>query len=172
MIKSAEERLSKLFWSRVDIGKPDECWNWSGTRFHNGFGRLYFEYKDLTVHRVAYQLKYGALTRDTLVEQTCENRLCCNPKHLKASNRHELQTNMAEHGVTKGYAQRGEKNRSAKLTEAQVLEIKRLYVPKVFGYKKIAKLFGVSETAVGDVIRGTWWKWLAHESIDNRETRV
>jgi len=171
-LRSREKDLSRLFWSRVNIGKRNECWKWTGGKNRGGYGRFFFEYRAYSVHRLAYELAYRKLSQKTLVKQTCENRLCCNPNHLIETNMKIVQTSMAEQGITRGFAQRGEKNASAKLTKKQVLEIRKLYIPRVFGYKKIANLFGVSVTAVGDVIRGTWWKWIPNKSIDKREARA
>src|SRR5690349_7950956 len=42
----------------------------------------------------------------------------------------------------------GEKNGSAKLTADDVMELRRLYIPRKFGFHRLAKKFGVTKAAV------------------------
>ena len=37
-----------------------------------------------SVHRAAFELFVGGMKKDDIVVQTCGNRLCINPEHLKA----------------------------------------------------------------------------------------
>lgn len=57
-----------------------------------------------------------------------------------------------------GTKQYGEKTSMSKLTEAQVLEIKRLK-GKV-GPRQVAKMFGVERHAIQNINRGKTWGWL------------
>lgn len=54
----------------------------------------------------------------------------------------------------------GEKHHGSKLTVQQVLEIRRLYVPKVVGIVRLAKQFGVDHTTVSAIVRRETWKEL------------
>ena len=52
---------------------------------------------------------------------------------------------------------RGERNPAAKLTEAQVIEIKRL-LARGAGYRFLAERFGVHRVTIGAIARGElWW---------------
>jgi hypothetical protein len=53
---------------------------------------------------------------------------------------------------------KGEKHNSSILTEEDVSRIKELYIPKIFGKRKISKLLGLSIHAVDGVLRGKSWK--------------
>jgi len=50
------------------------------------------------------------------------------------------------------------KNRKCKLTLEQVREIRELYIPHVYGKKRLATEFGVSPSVILRIIRGDAWK--------------
>ena len=50
------------------------------------------------------------------------------------------------------------KNRKCKLTPDQVKEIRKRYVPHVYGKKRLAAEFGVSPSVILRIIRGEAWK--------------
>lgn len=54
----------------------------------------------------------------------------------------------------------GEKNVHSKLTENDVLEIRRLYIPysKEFGTRQLSERFGVTAKTTGRIIRKELWK--------------
>lgn len=56
------------------------------------------------------------------------------------------------------FRRRGEDNPGSKLTLADVLKIRELYVPKKYGKRRISKLLGLPEPAVNCVISGQSWK--------------
>ena len=80
------------FWSQVDIGSPDECWNWQGT-INPRTKQPQFAWRrpgisTSTQHhpqRVAMWLTWGDLGF-TGVKTTCGNKYCCNPFHLIPQN--------------------------------------------------------------------------------------
>jgi len=76
------------FWSRVEIGRPDECWPWKGAKHAHGYGQLVIDGKRLYAHRVAYELTIGPIPEgyeiDHVKARGCQNRACCNPEHLEA----------------------------------------------------------------------------------------
>ena len=83
------ERIRALkFWSKVDIGSPDECWNWEGTinkrTLQPQFAWRRPRLSSSTQHhpqRVAMWYAWGDLGF-TGVKTTCGNKYCCNPFHL------------------------------------------------------------------------------------------
>ena len=76
------------FWSQVDIGAPDECWNWNGS-INSRTKQPQFAWRrhgisSSTQHhpqRVAMWFSWGDLGF-TGVKTTCGNKYCCNPFHL------------------------------------------------------------------------------------------
>lgn len=79
-----------------------------------------------------------------------DNRLC----NLRWGTRRENCADTRRHGRLP----HGETHGSAKLTTEQVQEIRSLYVPNKFGYKRLAKMFGVHMQTIVGIIKGTRWK--------------
>ncbi len=67
-------------------------------------------------------------------------------------------TNM-RHAATLGLVARGQRNRSARLKEQEVLAIRDLAAAST-SQREIARRLGVPRSTVGDVVRGRAWAWL------------
>ena len=87
LLKKERKRALK-FWSQVDIGDPDECWDWQGCRNPNTqqpqFSWRRHGISSSTQHhpqRVAMWFTWGDLGF-TGVKTTSGNKYCCNPFHL------------------------------------------------------------------------------------------
>ena len=80
------------FWSQVEIGAPDECWEWKGC-INKRTKQPQFAWRrhglsSSTQHhpqRVAMWFSWGDLGY-TAVKTTCGNKYCCNPFHLIPQN--------------------------------------------------------------------------------------
>jgi HNH endonuclease len=73
----------KEVWNKVKLGPVSACWLWGGGKFPQGYGRFCFEGKSRTVHKFVYELVKGKVPNGLNVMHKCNNKLCCNPKHLK-----------------------------------------------------------------------------------------
>ncbi len=81
------------FWSKVV--KTEGCWWWTGAQFTTGHAQGYGAFHThcfeplKRAHRLAYclanDIEYKAMHRIP-IQQTCGNKLCCNPAHLKVTN--------------------------------------------------------------------------------------
>jgi HNH endonuclease len=110
---------AEQFWSRVAIGKPDECWPWTLACSRNGrYGEAWFEFKRRQAHVVAFRLTHGFYP--PYLRHSCDNGPCCNPAHLLEGTHLD---NMRDK-VARGRQARGETSGAAKLTEADVLAIR------------------------------------------------
>ena len=87
LLKKEQKRALK-FWSQVEIGSPDECWNWKGC-INKRTEQPQFAWRrhgisSSTQHhpqRVAMWFTWGDLGF-TGVKTTCGNKYCCNPFHI------------------------------------------------------------------------------------------
>ena len=91
LLKKERKRALK-FWSQVDIGQPDECWDWGGCvnprTKQPQFSWRRHRISSSTQHhpqRVAMWFTWGDLGF-TGVKTTCGNKYCCNPFHLIPQN--------------------------------------------------------------------------------------
>ena len=58
-----------------------ECILWTGRVGSHGYGHVN---RERLAHRVAYELVNGPVTDGLIVHHDCGNKLCVNPKHLRA----------------------------------------------------------------------------------------
>lgn len=91
-----------------------------------------------------------------VVLHTCDNPSCVNPNHLRGGTQQDNVDDM----FTKGRANKatGIRTGKAKLTEAQVVEIRGLRANTSQTLDSIGARFGVSAATVSLVARGLLWK--------------
>jgi len=75
------------FWSKVQIGKPDECWPWLGAKNNKGYGSFGYDGHVVIASRQAYIFVFGAVAPGLDVMHSCDFPACCNPHHLSIGTR-------------------------------------------------------------------------------------
>ena len=158
---STNKQLWERFNDRVDKSQgPLGCWLWTGAKEYQGYGYFHYEHKKppIRAHRLSFKLMYG----DMLLEKPnichkCDNRACVNPLHLFLGTHQE---NVKDRTI-KGRGVRGSKQWASKLTEKDVLEIRKLLTQNV-NTLEIAKKFNVSRSNIQKIASREYWGWL-HE---------
>ena len=134
-----------------------ECILWSGFRNPQGYGQTKIGGRTYLAHRAAYAESRGldVATMGGHVIHSCDNPPCINPAHLTLAT-HAI--NMADK-VRKGRQACGTKHAHSKLTEAQVLEIRRRFQPgcPVNGGSALGREFGVAHSQVSRAARAKSW---------------
>jgi hypothetical protein len=74
------EHLMQRFFEKVE--KTSYCWNWTGYVTESGYGQFRYMGKTQRAHRVSYELAYGSIKDNFVIDHLCKNRKCVNPKHL------------------------------------------------------------------------------------------
>lgn len=151
--------LDDKFWTRSGIPHDEPlpehgCWVWRGPVFaRHGYGFIHINRTPWGAHRIAYALWHGRLPVGLSVCHACDNRLCVNPDHLFVGTPADNSADM----VAKGRSKRGAQHPGAKLTEAQVKDIRSRYTGKRGEQVTLGAEFGISKTMVGYIVRGENW---------------
>jgi len=147
------------FWAHVVQADPMACWRWTGTMNRAGYGVLPLWPGYLLAHRYAWRITFGwQALGDQPVCHRCDVRSCVNPGHLYAGTPADNTRDMVSRGRARhGPPMPGESHPNAKLTDAQVREIRRLYDTGEANQPEIARRYGISQTWASGLVRRKFW---------------
>lgn len=146
----AEDR----FWSKVEQGgRPDSCWEWFGEIDPYGYGKFWAGGKNWRAHRASVVIA----TRKPIPEggqvcHHCDNKRCVRPTHLYVGSHADNMRDRDERNLTAV----GERHGCAKLTDAQVLEIRELR--GTYPSRVIAERFGVTQDTINSILAFRTWR--------------
>ena len=168
--------IIERFWSNVSRcahGATCQqcCWLWQGDIAPNGYGKFSIKSRGQSAHRLAYRLAFGTFFPQLFVCHRCDVKHCVNPSHLflgtAFDNSHDalkkgrLHSPIADIWTYRrdehlASLPRGEQLPQAKLTAAQVRDIRHAS-QQGETQESIAIRFHVSRSTVeGIVLRKTW----------------
>jgi hypothetical protein len=157
--KRVRQTLAERFWSKVDRRGPDDCWEWLGSR-DKGYGKIGSggrRGRPLQASRVSWEIHFGPIPDGLWVLHRCDNPPCVNPEHLFLGTRTDNIRDMHRKKRWAPNPVRGEDNCLAKLSGNQVREIRDSYQGRYGEKAALARRFGVSKNAIGNIIaRKTW----------------
>lgn len=163
------EKQERAFWAKINKLGPDDCWLWTASGHYGAFkagGR------QLRASRVSYILAHGDIPLHLEVCHDCpagDNPLCMNPAHLYVDTHSENLRDCVAKG--RKNAARGEAAGKAKLTEAQVYEVRRRYDAHA-SPSLLAEEFGVSGPSICDIGTRQAWRHLPEAVGDHAELQV
>lgn len=157
--KIARERfpLIERFWHYLKIGSEAECWEWQGPLISQKcpYGALAVRgHRRVLAHRLSWEIHNGPIPEGLFICHTCDNPRCCNPKHLYAGTSQDNMRDKAQRG--KGYNQ-GEAQWRAKLTNEQVLTIRKRRAAGGCTLQSLADEYGVNKGAIWSVVHRKSW---------------
>lgn len=156
-------------WRFIEIRGEDDCWNWTGrtTLPINGYGYIGIGGFTYVAHRVVYWLMFPCeITMNAPIDKTkkefvlhrCDNRLCCNPRHLFLGNYQDNNSDRVAKGRSSHFhGVKGIKNYAAKLTMEQAREIRWL-ASKGLSNGEIQSLYSISNEATRRVVKHISYK--------------
>ena len=143
-----------LFWSKVQKGKSNECWNWLASTNKDGYGQFWIGDTFLPSHVVAWILTRKCDVPEGLqINHHCDNRSCCNPGHTYAGT----QLDNAHDRLLRSPKVPAYIIANPSLHEGEIWLIRKLRIPLWKGSKKtkyqfsqtiVSKMFKVHQTTI------------------------
>jgi hypothetical protein len=132
----------------------ETCWFWSS----KSYGKFRINGRIVSAHRFVYELMHGPIPAGAIIRHSCDVRECVNPNHLLLGT-HALNANDRKVRGRNNTAH-GERAGQARLTEQQVLDIRRRYAAgNVYQYD-LAREYGVSQPNIQAIVTGRSWAHL------------
>lgn len=149
------------FWKKVDKATPNGCLEWNGYRTDLGYGQVGVRYKVYLVHRLAWRIHTGSDPGPLQVCHTCDNPPCVKREHLFLGTQVDNMADMTAKGRADHTGNlRGQDVGTAKLIDAQVIEIWRLHLAEGLGERRLGARFGVTPANIHSILSGQTWKHL------------
>lgn len=136
------------FWSLVQRGTADDCWDWKGDSDRKGYGVFVFQGKKYGAHELALSFTTGEARLPNLETcHSCDRPECVNPAHLRFDTH---LSNVAD------MISRGRAARSGKLTDEEIITIRER---RAAGARQadLARDFGVTDGQISMIVRGKRW---------------
>lgn len=142
-------------WDRIErlsIPEPNSgCLLWCGRADKNGYGIIRMGYLR-KAHRVAWEIRRGPIPDDLFVCHKCDVPACVNPDHMFLGTSQDNTADRDRKG--RGARPQGVLNAFAKLTDRQVIEIRR----EAGTLAEIGQRYGVSRSLVGYIRARKIWR--------------
>lgn len=150
------EVIRKRFLKHVNI-VSDKVWAWEGYKDSHGYGTFRVNGKTVRAHRYSYELFAGKIPSDMCVLHGADdNKLNIAPKNLWLGTHQDNMKDCVNKG--RNADQYGEKNPCAKLTENDVIKIRKLYLTGMYSQREIGELFLISRSNISYIINRKSWQ--------------
>ncbi len=154
VLSAPKEKLRTALKEKLTVEPSTGCWLYDGKPTATGHATFYYGGAiQGSAHRVAYEVWVGPIPAGGYVMQTCENKLCCNPTHLKLAKFADV----IKARDDAGKSIRGGRNPKAKLDAGQVEEIRRRALAGE-RLKPLAEEFGVSLPTISQIKNNNAWR--------------
>jgi hypothetical protein len=138
--------IKARFWSKVDqSGGLEACWPWTASRRGNEYGSFWINGQTYKTNRVVWMLEQGETPTDKMVLHSCNNPLCCNPKHLYLGNNSNNVRDAQRAGTFRC---------TSDLTADEKAKIKALYASGRWSQTDLAEMFGTTGSTIWKIIHG------------------
>jgi hypothetical protein len=155
---NAPQHLARRLANGTTINESTGCWEWQRHRNNYGYGKLTVAGRGVYAHRLAYELCNSPIPGGMDLLHRCDNPRCINPDHLSVGTRSDNMKDCSRKGRARipMPVLRGTANGAAKLSETDVVAIRRLLAKK-WTQQAIADRFGVPQSQISNIKRGRGW---------------
>jgi DNA-binding XRE family transcriptional regulator len=152
-----DKNFVEAFWKLVDIKEGDSCWKWLGSKA-KGYGVIGYKGRAYRAHRISYAIHNNMrhIPAGMMACHICDCRECVRPDHLFLGT--DADNNKDKENKNRGNHPVGENNGMAKVTEDDVLKIRKLYANKEMTQVQLGKKFGLRDGTIGRIVKGENWK--------------
>ena len=152
--------IEDRFEQSKQIDPNTGCHNFLGFRTRQGYGKIKYKGRAYIAHRLFWILNKGELPQDKYVLHHCDNPSCFNLEHLfVGTNLDNIADKVAKGRQYRPVGGKEHPRPMAKLTEAQVMEIKNL-LKRGYSQADIHRDFAVSRQIVSDIATNKTWVWV------------
>ena len=137
------------------IEKVDSNWQWTAVKDSCGYGRMRIKNRMVSAHRLSYEIYKGNIPDGMCVLHSCDDPGCVNPDHLHIGTMSDNAIEREKRG--RGVCNKGELHGRSKLTEKQVIEIRKKRLIGLTLYE-IANEYGVSKSIISFIANKKNWK--------------
>jgi len=160
--RSARQR----FWGKVDEQSKDECWEWKGGKYPNGYGRFWLRGVGVGAHRIAYLINTGIDPVGLVVCHKCDNPSCVNPDHLFLGTYSDNTRDMIKKGrwspapPENRNPVQGDRHYRSKFTDDDIRDIRKFYDhgSRGRGIRALAKRYNVRPNTIYSIVHNLTWK--------------
>ncbi|OZE95082.1 hypothetical protein CH302_19270 [Rhodococcus sp. 15-2388-1-1a] len=154
-LRSREDTVAAVLTHHMKGDAPETgCWLWPHTIADTGYGTFVHAGTRYGAHRVSHEAFNGPIPDGMCVRHTCDVRACINPAHLIVGTQAENIGDMVE----RDRQCTGMRNGQAKLTDAQIADIRRRYALGGITQYQLADEYSVRQPAISRIVRGLRWK--------------
>ena len=153
---SALDKTEARFLAKVAPPNENGCHLWQGFVNRGGYG--HFKYLGTTVKAHRYAAGMLDFPPEIQTRHICNVPACVNPEHLTFGSHADNMRDKVE--ADRQARLRGVDHGNAKLTEGQVLEIRRRYAAGGVTQLALGDEFGVVRVQIGRIVRRKAWSHL------------
>lgn len=144
------------FESKIELIPFHECWEWVASKTGMGYGNFWFNKKSVAAHRLSYELYVGDIPVNGVVCHSCDNPGCVNPRHLFVGTQKDNIRDCLN--KKRLYIAVGESNKSSKLKNKDIVEIRYKYLSNKYSMQELGDLYEVKRLTIFNIIHRISWK--------------
>ena len=157
-LASARQQAPR-FWAKVR--KTSTCWLWVAGKDKDGYGKFAItaptgvqpKQRHVRAHRLAWELRHGRpFPPGKVTRHSCDTPACVRPSHIRPGTQKQNRLDT----VNRGRQPRGEQHSRARLTERQVIAIRRRLGLET--HAVLAAEYGVCIATIGHIASGRNWR--------------